>query len=93
MSKSVSLKILGLKLVKLECIIILLKKARNELDEARGLPLVTSTARDFHKTTKCFKKSLFTGIYSNKSYISFLILMKQYFEVHLNQPNLYELVI
>ena len=45
MSKSASLKILGLKLVKLDCIIIqfnlvTFKKARNKLDGARGLPLV-----------------------------------------------------
>ena len=43
--KSVSRKILGLKLVKLDCIIIYLdlgtiKKARNELGGACGLPLV-----------------------------------------------------
>ena len=45
MPKPVSLKMLGLKLVKLDCIIIKLdldtiKKARNELDGACGLPLV-----------------------------------------------------
>ena len=43
--KSVSRKILGLKLVKLDCIIIYfdldtIKKARNELDGTCGLPLV-----------------------------------------------------
>ena len=43
--KSVSRKMLGLKLVKLVCIIIYLdvdtiKKARNEQDGACGLPLV-----------------------------------------------------
>ena len=48
LSKSLSLKILGLKLVKLDCIIIQFdldttKKARNELDGARGLPLVILT--------------------------------------------------
>ena len=47
MPKPVSLKMLGLKLVKLDCIIIKLdldtiKKARNELDGACGLPLVKS---------------------------------------------------
>ena len=45
MSRFVSLKILGLKLVKLDCIIIKLdldtiKKTRNKLDRACGLPLV-----------------------------------------------------
>ena len=45
LSKSVSRNILGLKLVKLDCTIIYLdfdtiKQARNELDEACGLPLV-----------------------------------------------------
>ena len=45
MFKSVSLQILGLKLVKLDCISIYLdldtiKKARDELDGACGLPLV-----------------------------------------------------
>ena len=44
-SKSVSRAFLGLKLVKLDCIFIhfgldTIKKARNELDGARGLPLV-----------------------------------------------------
>ena len=41
MSKSVSLQILVLKLVKLDCIIIdTIKQARNELDRACGFPLV-----------------------------------------------------
>ena len=45
LSKSVSLKILGLKLVKRSCIIIYfdldtIKKARNELDRACSLALV-----------------------------------------------------
>ena len=44
-SKSVSRKMLGLKMIKLDCIIIYIdldtiKKARNELDGACGLPLV-----------------------------------------------------
>lgn len=44
MSNSVSLKMLGQKLVKLDCIIISLdldtiKKSRNELDGVHGLPL------------------------------------------------------
>ena len=50
MSKSISLKILGLKVVKLDCIFIklhldLIKKARNELDRACGLSLVLITSR------------------------------------------------
>ena len=45
MSKSVSLKIFRLKLVKLDCTIIqfdlyTIKKSRHELDGACGLPLV-----------------------------------------------------
>ena len=47
MCKSGSLQMLGLKLVKPDCIIIHLdldtiKKARNELDGASGLPFVFS---------------------------------------------------
>ena len=50
MSKSVSLNISGLKLVKLDCKIIQLdldtiKKARNELDGVSGLPFVYSSKR------------------------------------------------
>ena len=45
MSKTVSLQTLGLKLVKLECMIIYfdldtIKQARNELNRACDLPLV-----------------------------------------------------
>ena len=43
MSRSIRLKVLGLKLVKLDGTVIYLgtnKKARNELDRAHGLPLV-----------------------------------------------------
>ena len=52
MSKSVSRNISGLKMVKLDCIIIYndlgtIKKARNELDGACGFPLVLFSIKSY----------------------------------------------
>ena len=76
MSKSVSLKALRLNLVKLECMIIQLdldtiKKARNKLDEACGLPLVLTMKRD--KFVSSTKYKTWKPIFINHKSISLFV--------------------
>ena len=69
---SVSLKILGLKLAQLECIIKLLdpdtnKKARNELDGSCGLSLVKCSFN--FQLAFAPKKSVFYNPFQNRRYV------------------------
>ena len=95
--KSVSPKILGLKLVKLDCIIIQLdhdtiKKAKNELDGACGLPLILTLSyimflfiADILKLVGKLKLCVMQLALAKKpcSYVSWLTYSSTYLSYHL----------